>query len=121
MKFLLTSGGLTNDSIKNALFELVGKSAKDTKIAFIPTAGFADAGHKDWLIDDLYRIKETGAYVDIVDIAQLFGNKLFERLESADVIFIGGGNSFYLSYWMQKIRPDAKVARVFEITCVFRY
>lgn len=38
MKLLLTSGGLTNDSIANALFELVGKKPEDTKVVFIPTA-----------------------------------------------------------------------------------
>lgn len=102
MKLLLTSGGLTNKSIKDALRELVGKPYADTKIAFIPTAAFAEGHDKGWLIDDMYRVKETGAYVDIIDIAQLPKNELFARLEEADVIFVGGGNSFYLSYQMEQ-------------------
>ncbi len=102
MKLLLTSGGLTNESIKEALRELVGKPYKDIKIAFIPTAAFGEGHDKGWLIDDMYRIKQTGAYIDIVDIAQLSKNELFPRIEESDVIFVGGGNSFYLSYWMQE-------------------
>jgi dipeptidase E len=38
MKLLLTSAGITNKSIANALFELVGKSPEETTIVFIPTA-----------------------------------------------------------------------------------
>lgn len=102
MKLLLTSGGVTNESIKAALFGLVGKTPKDTKIAFVPTAGLIEASDKSWLIDDLYRIKETGAIVDIVDLAQLQKGEWLPRVEWADVIFVGGGNSFYLSYWMQR-------------------
>ncbi len=102
MKLLLTSGGITNEPIKKALRELVGKKYKDIKITFIPTAAFAEGHDKGWLIDDMYRVKQTGAYIDVVDIAQLPKNELFLRLEEADVIFVGGGNSFYLSYWMEK-------------------
>ncbi len=37
MKLLLTSGGLTNPSIVNALQEMVGKPLTDTSLVFIPT------------------------------------------------------------------------------------
>ncbi len=40
MKLLLTSNGLTNASIANALEELVGKPRNEIKVAFIPTAAF---------------------------------------------------------------------------------
>lgn len=101
MKLLLTSGGLTNNKIKQALLDLVCKRAEDIKIAFIPTAGLADADDKEWLINDLYRIRQAVGYVDIVDIAQLNQDEWLPRVESADIIFVGGGNTFYLSYWMQ--------------------
>lgn len=106
MKLLLTSNGLANDSICNALEELVGKPRKETKIAFIPTAAFAESDKpeesKDWLADDIYRIKEFCGSIDIVSLADLPADKLTARLENADVIFVGGGNTFYLSYWMDK-------------------
>lgn len=102
MKLLLTSGGLTNKSICKALKDLVGKPAKDTKIAFIPTAANSERGDKEWLINDLYRIRTQGYFVDILELTALTPEALIEALEDKDVIFVGGGNTFYLSYWLQK-------------------
>ncbi len=107
MKLLLTSNGLSNPSIANALEELVGKPREQIKIAFIPTAAFPedDDEHesRDWLIDDLYRIKEFCGFIDVVSLADLPKQVVMARLEYVDVIFVGGGNTFYLSYWMEKI------------------
>lgn len=106
MKLLLTSNGLSNESIANALEELVGKPRKEIKIAFIPTAAFPEDDEKhesrDWFADDLYRVKEFCGFVDVVSLADLPADKVLERLRYVDVIFVGGGNAFYLSYWMDK-------------------
>jgi peptidase E len=59
MKLLLTSGGLTNKSIADALFELVGKRPEETSLVFIPTASNVEMGDKGWLIDDLANLKKT--------------------------------------------------------------
>jgi dipeptidase E len=72
MKILLTSGGITNDSIKNALFELTGKKAENTSIAFIPTASNAEKGDKGWLINDLINLNKLNfKSISIVDISAL--------------------------------------------------
>lgn len=102
MKLLLTSGGITNNTLAEALEDLAGKAFDQLKIAFILTAAFCDSGNKGWLIDDLARLKAHGATIDIVDIAQLPTDEIGKRLEWSDVILVGGGNTFYLSYWMQK-------------------
>ena len=102
MKLLLTSGGLTNPSICKALEDLVGKPAKDTKIGFIPTAANSERSDKEWLINDLYRIKQQGYFVDIIELTALAPDAVMQALEDKDVIFVGGGNTFYLSYWLQK-------------------
>ncbi len=102
MKLLLTSGGITNESIKNAFLGLAGKPAEEIKVAFIPTAGLPEPGDKAWLINDLYRLKQLGCYVDIVDLAQLKKEEWLARAKVCDVIFVGGGNSFYLSYWFEQ-------------------
>jgi len=102
MKLLLTSGGITNDTIAKALEELVGKPAKDTKIGFIPTAANSERGDKEWLINDLHCIKERGYFVDIIELTALTPDAVLKALEDKDVIFVGGGNTFYLSYWLQK-------------------
>ncbi len=106
MKLLLTSNGLSNSSIANALEEMVGKPRKEIKVAFVPNAGFPVDDFKnesrDWLVNDLYRIKEFCGFIDIVSLADLTKEQILERLEYADVIFVGGGNAFYLSYMLEK-------------------
>ncbi|MCH8225982.1 MAG: Type 1 glutamine amidotransferase-like domain-containing protein [Chloroflexi bacterium] len=103
MKFLLTSGGLTNKSIVDALLDLVGKPAGEVSIAFIPTAANIEAGDKSWLIDDLYNIKKQDfKSIDIVDISALPKELWYPRLKAADVLFFSGGDSLYLMHWLKK-------------------
>jgi dipeptidase E len=102
MKLLLTSNGLSNPSIAKAFAELIGKEPKDSKVAFIPTAANYNRGLKDWLINDLHRILEAGYYVDIFELSALSKASLQEGFKDMDAIFVGGGNTFYLSYWMEK-------------------
>ena len=103
MKLLLTSDGITNQSIANALFELVEKNSSDTIIAFIPTAMNVTESDKSWFADDLYNIKQLGLKkLDIVDISALSRKLWSPRLEAADVLFFSGGSSLHLMRWIKE-------------------
>jgi len=102
MKLLLTSTGLANNSIKNALKKLAGK---EMKIAFIPTAANIISEEKDWLIKDLVNFGSVGS-VDIVDISALEKRYWLPRLEKANVIAVGGGDTSYLMEWVIKSGLD---------------
>lgn len=102
MKLLLTSYGITNDSIANTLNDLVGKESKDIKIAFIPTGAHGSRGNKKWLIEQLNYFLKYNYQVDVVEITAHEPDVIKSAMENSDVIFLGGGNCFYLSYWMQK-------------------
>lgn len=103
MKLLLTSGGITNDTIKNALAGLVGKPFSKTSLTFIPTAADIEPYDKSWLVEDLYNCKKLGLkQIDIVDISALSKELWEPRLKSADILFFGGGNTFHLMYWINK-------------------
>ncbi len=99
MKLLLTSAGLSNISLKNALKDMVGD--KEIKIAFIPTASNIEEGDKDWLIKDYVECTKVGS-LDIVDISAVSKEVWLPRLKSANTIFIGGGHTYYLMDWINK-------------------
>jgi len=103
MKLLLTSGGITNDTLAKELEGLTGKPFNELRIAFIPSAAFGDpSDDKWWLIDDMSRLKNRGAKVAIVSLADCTSEEIFAQLEVADVIFVGGGQTFYLSWLMEQ-------------------
>ena len=88
MKLLLTSGGITNKSIADALFDLVGKKPEDTSVVFIPTAANIDKGDKTWLIDDLINLKRQNfKSIDIADISAVEQKIWRPKLEEADILF----------------------------------
>ncbi|MDB4977998.1 MAG: peptidase dipeptidase [Candidatus Peribacteria bacterium] len=119
MKFLLTSGGITNQTIAKALEELLAKPKAESVVAFIPTAANVEEGDKNWLITDLYNVNKLGyKYVDIVDISAVSEDIWKRRLENADVLFFGGGNTFHLMYWLQRsglanVLPDLLKTRIY--------
>lgn len=102
MKLLLTSSGLTNSTITKALEDLLGKSAQGVKLAFIPTAANIVPGDKSWVITDLNNFIKAGFEVDIVDISAVSKEIWLPRLQEAEVLFLGGGNTFHLMHWVQK-------------------
>lgn len=113
MKLLLTSNGLSNNSIKKAFLSLLPKSPKKLRIAMIQTASNIEDGDKTWLIDDLYRVKSLGFKTfDFVDISALPKKEAFSRLQKANVLFFGGGNPFYLHYWFRKIGLDKEINKL---------
>lgn len=103
MKLLLTSAGLSNTSISQALFNLVGKDPKDTVVTFIPTAMNVEDGDKGWFVDDLKNIQKQGIKeLEIADISAVPQEVWLPRLEKADVLFFEGGNSTHLMRWIEQ-------------------
>ncbi|MFA6254145.1 MAG: Type 1 glutamine amidotransferase-like domain-containing protein [Candidatus Paceibacterota bacterium] len=103
MKILLTSSGITNKSIAEALFDLVGKKPEETSLVFIPTASNVEKGNKDWLIDDLVNLKNQNfKQIEIADISAVPEEIWRPKLEEADVLFFEGGNTFHLMEWINK-------------------
>src|SRR5581483_6238353 len=103
MKLLLTSGGLTNNSIARALFELVGKRPEDTSLIFVPTASNIEMGDKGWLIDDLANLKRQNfKSIDIADISAVEQSIWQPKFEAADILFFEGGNTYHLMRWINR-------------------
>jgi len=104
MRLLLTSAGITNGAIAEALAELAGRPLTELSIIHIPTAANTDGGDKGWVINDLVNLqKQQFKSVDILDVAAV-GPELWQpRLAAADVICFGGGNEQYLAKVFREI------------------
>jgi dipeptidase E len=111
MKLLLTSAGISNKSIHNALVELLDKPVKEANALFIPTAiyGIPNGG-------DIVRRVICGTLGDpfcdmgwkslsILELTALPSIKKelwIPLLEQTDALLVGGGDCQYLVYWMQQ-------------------
>lgn len=118
MKLFLTSAGLSNQTLVKAFEDFVGLKDEEVKIAFIPTAANFEGGDKDWLINDYTNLKKQNYIVDIVDISALIKESWLPRLEEANVIFVGGGNTFHIMHWvkksgLEKLLPELLKTRVY--------
>lgn len=96
MRLLLTSSGITNKTLETAFQELLNKPFSETLVGFIPTASNNVDGDKWWIIKDIVALNNLGCKIDIVDISALLRDKALERLKNVDVIFVEGGDTFYL-------------------------
>jgi dipeptidase E len=104
MKLLLTSGGITNDSIRNALVEMMGKPIEEASVLFVPTAAHTLGPQLSWLSNQNFinqSWKEFGV-LELTALPSIGQVDLRGWLEAADAILVGGGDPLYLSYWMQK-------------------
>ena len=119
MKLLLTSAGLTNKSIINALLELTQKPFDKLNLLFIPTAANIEVWDKGWMIDNLYQCQKIGFNeVDIIDIAAVSKEIWLPRFEKADILMFWWWNSFYLlnkieKSWLKEMLPEMLKSKVF--------
>lgn len=115
MKLLLTSAGLANNDIRNALAALSVKPLQEATLAFIPTAANVEGGDKQWLIKDLNDCVQAGfKEIDIVDISALAKEQWLPRLQAADIIEVGGGNTAHLVHWMKQSGLDKQLPNLLE-------
>jgi dipeptidase E len=88
-KILLLSSGLA------AIKDFVGKDPASLRILFVPTAG--NTYDNVWWIDkDRAVLKDYGFQITELDIAHKTTEELSKALTGIDIVYISGGNTFYL-------------------------
>jgi dipeptidase E len=106
MKLLLTSRGITNNTIREALVDLLGKPIEQSAVAFVPTALHAMEHGGEYLVEALNEQREIGwqrmSLLELTAIPTIEEWHWLSTLEEADVILVEGGNTPYLSYWFQQ-------------------
>ena len=112
MKLLLTSGGIKNRSIHNALVDLLGKSIAEASALCIPTASYAlpNGAAMAWGFisgrePDCPMCELGWKSLGVLELTALpsIAEKLWVPLvQKTDVLLVNGGDPLYLSYWMRQ-------------------
>ncbi|MDR7072581.1 Type 1 glutamine amidotransferase-like domain-containing protein [Fictibacillus barbaricus] len=113
MKFLLTSGGITNKSIHNALVDMLDKPIAESNALCIPTAMYGHPwvgpGVKTW---EFISGKEENPMVNLgwksVGVLELTALPSIDKdrwiplVREIDVLLVSGGDALYLNHWMRE-------------------
>ncbi len=113
MKLLLTSAGIKNASIHNALIDLLGKPIADCNALCIPTAGY---GHPYVTPDGAYRFisgreprcpmcelgwKSLGV-LELTALPSIGKERWIQWVRETDVLLVNGGDALYLCHWIKQ-------------------
>ncbi|WP_395658280.1 Type 1 glutamine amidotransferase-like domain-containing protein [Nocardioides sp.] len=112
MKLLLTSGGVTNPSIRDALVELLGKPIADADALCIPTAQYGHPmvgpGVMPWRFitgasDSMAGLgwRSVGV-LELTALPSLDEERWVPVVRAADVLLVAGGDVLYLCHWMRE-------------------
>ena len=113
MKLLLTSAGVKNTRIRNALVDLLGKPIADSTALCIPTAQYGHPmvgpGAAPWRFisgnSDLPMVVLGWKSVGVLELTALpsIGQERWEPwVRETDVLLVNGGDALYLCHWMRQ-------------------
>jgi dipeptidase E len=108
----LTSAGIKNASIENALVELLGKPIADCTALIVPTAAY---GHPMALPGPAWRFitgqsktpmcefgwKSLGV-LELTALPSIDAENWVPMVQEADALLASGGDSLYLAHWMRE-------------------
>ena len=111
MRFLLTSAGITNTSIDNALVDLLGKPIAESNALCIPTATHAlgqpvlawrfISGQEPRTPMCELGWKSLGV-LELTALPSIDEEHWVPIVEETDVLLVNGGDPLYLCYWMRQ-------------------
>ena len=113
MRLLLTSAGVKNATIHQALVDLLGKPIADSSALCIPTAAYAHPmvgpGAGPWRFisgkSELPMVDLGWKSVGVLELTALpsIDEDLWVPLvRETDVLLVGGGDALYLCHWMRE-------------------
>jgi dipeptidase E len=96
---LLTSAGLVNAALEAALRDLLARDFATANVVVVTTASTATTGRMDWHVTELNRLYQLGwAQFNVLELNGLPRPMVLDRLETADAIYVGGGNAYHLAH-----------------------
>ena len=93
------------DLVRKVEPELAGKT-----VTYIPTAGIVE--EIDGMIEnETNTLQSLGLKVDVLDVSSASYESIVSALTKNDIIFVGGGNTFYLLQELRRSGADKIVAQ----------
>ena len=113
MKLLLTSAGIKNPSIHDALVELLGKPTAECDALCIPTALYGHPGAGPRQAWRCISGEETGTptvglgwksmgVLELTALPSLDAERWVPLVRETDVLLVEGGDATYLCHWMRQ-------------------
>jgi dipeptidase E len=113
VKLLLTSGGVTNASIHNALVDLLGKPVAECHALCVPTAQWGHpmcgpASVRGFLAadPDFRHFSGLGwaslGVLELTALPSIGAERWVPWVREADVLLVDGGDATYLCHWMRQ-------------------
>ena len=111
MRALLTSGGIRNGSIQDALVELLGKPIAESNALFIPTAIYPFAGGaymatRAMASDAPSRLSGLGwkslGILELSVLPSIEEAAWVPTVRDADALLVWGGDPLFLANWMRR-------------------
>lgn len=112
MKLLLTSGGVSNPSIRAALVEMLGRPIAEARALCIPTAEY---GHSMCTPESAWRFVAGQSPAPMTDLgwrsvglleltamASMSPDRWIPWVHAADVLLVDGGDATYLCHWLRR-------------------
>ncbi len=111
MKFLLTSAGISNDSIHKSLVDLLGKPIAESSALCIPTAAYAMPGGAAMAWRLIRGVAATPlcelgwkslGVLELTALPSIKEEHWVPLVQETDALLVGGGDVLYLCYWMRQ-------------------
>jgi dipeptidase E len=111
MKLLLTSAGISNTSIHDALVDLLGKPIAESSALYVPTAIYANPNGAA-LAAQVIRGEIGDPFCDagwkslgvleLTALSSIQADYWLPLVRETDALLVGGGDPLYLCYWMRQ-------------------
>ncbi|TWP38979.1 Type 1 glutamine amidotransferase-like domain-containing protein [Leekyejoonella antrihumi] len=113
MKLLLTSGGVTNTSIRVALTDLLGKPIAESHALVVPTAQWGHPSCGPASVRGLVAAEPTWerlsglgwaslGVLELTALPTIGVDRWVPWVREADVLLVDGGDATYLCHWMRE-------------------
>jgi dipeptidase E len=113
VKYLLTSGGVTNPSIHAALEGLLGKPVSESRALVVPTAQWGHPSCGPASVRGLVAAEPTWqpftglgwaslGVLELTALPSIGADRWVPWVREADVLLVDGGDATYLAHWLRE-------------------